>query len=143
MTSKKIMILCTGNTCRSPMAEGILERLKKEHQLDHLIVESRGFSAYEGDPPTARAIEAMAEIGIDISEKRSKRLTQEDLAGVDIIYVMTPSHQHILLETMPELEPKITILDIADPYMHKLDVYRLCRDQMVGFFAGELPRFRA
>lgn len=134
----KLLILCTGNTCRSPMAEGIVKKLLKEHSLEEEIsVRSMGFAAFDGSEPTSHAVKAMEEIGIDISEKRSRRVMLQDLAETDRFYVMTPSHKNILLDAMPDLEERIFVLDIPDPYGSGLDTYRECRDQMMQYFEKE------
>lgn len=137
----RILILCTGNTCRSPMAEGIVKQLLQQNAIQDVEVESMGFAAYDGDLPTAHAIAAMMEIEIDIGSKESRRVTQQDLEQIDHFYVMTPSHQYILTDLSPELEQKITVLDIPDPYGQDLETYRTCRDQMQSFFENELQRW--
>lgn len=133
----KILVLCTGNTCRSPMAEGILKAMAAERGLRDFDVESMGFAAFGEEKPTTNAVTAMKEIGIDISAKRSRRVTLSDLEEADIIYVMTPSHKDILLDAMPELDAQIKVLEIADPYGRELDVYRECRDRMTEYFTQE------
>ncbi len=134
----KILIICTGNTCRSPMAEGIVKDIIEKKGLSSQIsVESMGFGAYEGQSPTRNAVEVMKEIGIDISKHKSKRVMLQDLVKADIYYVMTPSHKHIICDAMPELEDRIRILDVCDPFSGNMDIYRESRDKIKAFFEKE------
>lgn len=104
----KILILCTGNTCRSPMAEGIVNDIvKREHLENEIQVESMGFAANDGELPTANAVECMKEIGIDISGKRARRVLMEDLEQADMFYVMTDSHKNIISDAIPDDEDRV------------------------------------
>lgn len=136
----KILIICTGNTCRSPMAEGIVNDMIQKRGLEDVKVSSMGLGAYDGESPTANAIEAMKEIGIDISKKKSQRVMLQDLTEADLFYVMTQSHKNILADTLPEIEDQITVLDIPDPYGRDIGVYRDCRDAMIRFFEKEFAK---
>lgn len=133
----KILIICTGNTCRSPMAEGIINDMIQKRGWENVRVSSMGLGAVDGESPTVNAVEAMKEIGIDISKKRSQRVVMQDLTDTDLFYVMTQSHKNILTDAFPEIEDQITVLDIPDPYGRDISVYRDCRDAMIRFFEKE------
>jgi len=130
---KKILFICTGNTCRSAMAEGILKHLGGEKYE----VLSAGLAAYDGEPANPKAIEVMAELGIDISNHRAQMLTPELLGWVDTIVTMTAEQARQLKRTMPFLTVKTLgslsgdRVDVADPYGGTLDTYRACRDMLV------------
>lgn len=138
----KILILCTGNTCRSPMAEGIVNAIiKREHLEKEMQVESMGFAASDGDLPTVNAVECMKEIGIDITGHRARRVTLQDLNDADIFYVMTDSHKNVIADAVPDYEDRIIVLDVPDPFGQDIGIYRECRDKIRDFFEQEF-RFR-
>ena len=90
----KILFVCTGNICRSPLAEGILSNKFKEKGLD-IRVDSCGFESFHtGDLPDPRAIKEAAMNGIDISQHASRLFRTEDFDLSDRIYVMDSSHYH-------------------------------------------------
>lgn len=89
----KVLFVCTGNTCRSPMAEGITRKLALERKADHLKVYSAGIIAPNGLPATNYAIEAARHWDIDISAHRSTPLNKKLIGEADLILVM--GHEHI------------------------------------------------
>ncbi|WP_292008124.1 low molecular weight protein-tyrosine-phosphatase [Chryseobacterium sp.] len=81
----KILMVCLGNICRSPLAEGIM----KTKVADHFLVDSAGtISQHEGEHPDKRAVKTAANHGIDISKQRSRPITQSDIEEFDKIYCM-------------------------------------------------------
>lgn len=137
----KIFILCTANTCRSPMAEGIVKQLLEQYHLtEQLQVQSMGFAAHDDQHASNEAIAVMAELGVDISAHRARRIMKQDVEGADMCYVMTLRQKHILVEETSVDEGSITVLDIPDPYGHSLDTYRACRDEIKEFFEAEFRR---
>ncbi len=135
---RKIIVICTGNTCRSPMAEGVINKIIKDNNIDNIDVSSMGISAFDGDSASENAVEALKEIGIDIKNHRSKRVMLQDLIEADKIYVMTLQHKNVIVNTCNEIGDKIKVLDINDPFGQELDKYRICRDKMLEYFKEEL-----
>ena len=136
-----ITFICTGNTCRSPMAEGIARRMIRENCPDSgITVASAGLATYNGAPASQHAIDVCGEIGIDLTNHRSQRLNPEIAEKTDRFAVMTESHRRILLQCgIPD--DKIAVLgDISDPYGGDEDEYRACRDQLLHEVDGLLKR---
>ena len=120
-----ILFICTGNTCRSPMAEGYLDSLK----LPNVNTESRGLAS-QGGPISEKAIKVMLEKGIDLSDNVSAPLVLTDLLWADKIIYMSESHLAFLRLYAPE--DKLLMLGggILDPFGGDCDVYRKCRDEI-------------
>lgn len=137
---KSIVVICTGNTCRSPMAEGIIKKLLTELKIDDTIVSSMGLLAFKGDYASESTIEALEEIGVDMRSHRSKGIVAEEVIKADKIYVMTNNHKVALQRVFAEhdLAKKIVVLNIDDPFQLSTSKYRECRDKMYTFFKNEL-----
>ncbi|MEE1185458.1 MAG: ribosomal protein S18-alanine N-acetyltransferase [Acutalibacteraceae bacterium] len=122
-----IIFVCTGNTCRSPMAQGYLESKK----IPWLNVISRGIYA-DGSAVSVNSADAMEEIGIDIKKHISAPLTKEDIKWADRIICLSPNHYNIL-SSMGIGSKKLSVLGegISDPFGWDLSVYRKCRDEII------------
>jgi len=93
----KILILCHGNICRSPMAEGILKHKVIKAGLSSVYIESAGFEPYHnGDSPDKRAIETMKKHNIDISNKKARLFKTEDFDNFDQIYFMDENNSNFV-----------------------------------------------
>ncbi len=123
---KTIVFVCTGNTCRSPMAEGMFRVLAKAYGLRDLDCTSCGLSAFTGMPATEYAVKAAAEYGADISAHRSRPVTEYLLAEGDLFICMTKTHADILSPYLPA--EKLCVLGggIPDPFGGTEDDYRAC-----------------
>ena len=137
---KKILFVCTGNVCRSPMAEGLLRHMLRGR--DDVQVASAGLGALDGVGVTDVAAEVAAELGIDISSHLSQSLNNDLVQQADFIFVMTRQHQETLQTLFPSAAEKTFLVrefeeshagetkDIADPIGQSIDVYRRTRDQI-------------
>ncbi len=134
---KKILFVCTGNSCRSPMAAALLERMLGERR-DQFRIFSAGIAALDGAGATKEAIEAMAENGIDISRHRSAELNGQMAREADLILVMEFVHKDVIQIKYPEAEKKTFLLDeyaggaerpreIPDPVGKSVTEYRRVR----------------
>jgi protein-tyrosine-phosphatase len=96
-----ILIVCTGNICRSPMAEGILRQLLAERGAGEIRVDSAGVAGWQDQPATQEAILAMQERGIDIAPHLARRLGRQMIDAADLIVGMTIEHR----DTVAKLSP--------------------------------------
>jgi protein-tyrosine-phosphatase len=134
---KRILVVCTANQCRSPMAEGLLAARAAREGLP-LDVQSAGTWADEGMPPTDHAVRVMAERGIDIRGIRSTEVTAELVAGSYLILAMTTGHRESLETEFPSAKGKTWLVseleggawDIQDPVGGSLEDYRATADQL-------------
>lgn len=124
----KILFVCTGNTCRSPMAAALFNKLAKEKKLP-VTADSAGIAAQDGDPASLNAVLASKESGAELSRHRAKKVTPELLESAVRVYTMTDSHRKLLQASYPSFNSKVEVLGggIPDPFGGDLDVYRICR----------------
>ena len=106
-----ILFVCTGNTCRSPMAAGIMEKLAEENGLLARI-ESAGLFATDAESATAEAIEALKKYDVDLSEHKSQQITPELIEKSDLIITMTEAHK-LLLQDLAK-EKTCTVCELGD-----------------------------
>lgn len=137
---KSVLFICTGNVCRSPMAEGLLRQLVEEAgESDQVKVASAGISAMEGMPPSNHSQSAMKDDGIDISNQRSQMLTPPMVEEFTHIFGMGRSHIEIIRNYFPESLEKTFVLreflaldgheiDVPDPIGGDLEEYEMTRD---------------
>ncbi len=120
-----ILVICTGNICRSPMAAALLRRrLDQDQQRRDWRVVSAGTWATEGRPASGYAIEEMASRGIDLRPHRSRPVDESLMEQADLVLVMTGNHAEALSATFPNHAHKVHLLsemvgephDISDPY---------------------------
>ena len=127
------LICCTGNTCRSPMAQAVVQQLAEKRGLP-LTVESAGFAAFPGDEATPQAQEAAKEAGMDLSAHRARRLTLEMVERADRIFVMSEAQKQMLTDVCPRRAQDIAVLRVDDPFGRPVAVYRACLAQFVRLF---------
>lgn len=106
---KEVLFVCTGNSCRSVMAEALFKKLIKEKKI-HMRVGSCGTSAFAGIGASPDTILTLREEGIDVSSHRGCRINDRLVRGADIIFVMQKSHREYILNEYPNIASKVFVL---------------------------------
>src|SRR6266581_4207804 len=96
-----ILLVCTGNICRSPMAFGFLRQLLRERGASSIALQSAGVQAWDDSPPTPEAVEALWERGIDISDHTARRLNRGLIEEADLILAMAADHRDATQRIVP------------------------------------------
>ena len=147
----RVLLVCTGNTCRSPMAAGAL-RKALDADVDRIRVESAGTAAWEGQPATEPSLRVAAESGVDLAGHRSRRVTPAMVRAADIVLVMErghlaavralgadPERTHMLSEWPAPGEPA---LEISDPFGASSEAYEECWRRIQHHLVRVLPVIR-
>lgn len=109
---KTVLFVCTGNTCRSPMAQAIAEdMLRKSADAGEHFVASAGVAASSGGPATPEAVDALAALGVPIHDHRSTPLSATMVERAHAVYALTASHRDAILAIAPEARERIHLLD--------------------------------
>ena len=138
-----VLLVCTANVCRSPMAEALLLGYLNRSGLDpeQWRVESAGTWAQDGNPASRNSAEVMKERGLDLSQHSSKIITANLMAEFNLILVMEANHKEALKFEFPALADRIFMLSemvgeklsVEDPIGLDLNAYRKCADEIQNY----------
>jgi protein-tyrosine-phosphatase/tRNA A37 threonylcarbamoyladenosine synthetase subunit TsaC/SUA5/YrdC len=156
LASLMVLFVCTGNTCRSPMAEALFRSMLSERlacrpdevESRGVVVASAGLSAWGGGKASPGALEAMAEVGADLSAHESQPVTENLVRQADVILTMTAAHRAAILAQFPDAAGRVSMLspdrqDVLDPIGGPLATYRRCAEQIRGHLAARIDTLAA
>ncbi len=137
--SHLILFVCTGNVCRSPMAEILFNaKAQRAGENDQYMAQSAGTWALDNQPASVFAVTAMAKRKLDLSPHRGRTITPAMLDAADLVIVMTRSHAEALRSEFPMYRKKFHLMselqsasyDIGDPIGGTLDEYESCAQEL-------------
>lgn len=128
-----ITFVCTGNTCRSAMAEGLFKKILSERGITDISCRSCGLAAYTGDSASPQAVEVCAERGIDLSTHRATIFNEYIFDETDIMVCMTESHKGAVMRVQPTFRVLVPEGGVPDPYGGTVEIYRDCADKLEAF----------
>ena len=142
-----VLFVCTGNTCRSPMAEHIFNHLAKEKRLP-FIATSAGIAALEGAPAAPNTSKALEKLGITLVHHQARNITEEMIENAHWIITMTEAQRQNLLKRFPRHADKVVLLgalcddprEVDDPFGGSLPTYERCARQLQDMIAEALPK---
>jgi protein-tyrosine phosphatase len=156
LASTMVLLVCTGNTCRSPMAELLmrhrLAQIKKcrpdELEDRGFLVRSAGITAAAGCPASNESVLVMQDYGLDLAKHEAQPLTEQLVRHADLILTMTAGHWQTIVQRWPNVADRTQMLlpdqvDVVDPIGRAVDAYRRCAEQIktgVDFHAERLYR---
>lgn len=148
----RVLFVCSGNTCRSPLAEALFRRLLEEAGRRDITVSSAGTGAYDGAPASEGAYLVGLEQGLDLTGHRARLLDREIVAGADLIFALAPGHlsrierlggadrAHLLGEFAGMSGPDA---EVRDPFGSNLETYRVTLGQLARLLAAARDRLLA
>jgi protein-tyrosine-phosphatase len=133
-----LLFVCSGNTCRSALAEALARKIAERRGIEDLNVSSAGTNAWDNTPATDEALLVGMERGLDLTGHRARRLSPTMVSEADLIFVMTPSHLEPVKQmggrgkahVIDEYASGATDQGISDPYGGDLDEYRRTADTL-------------
>jgi len=132
---RKVLFVCTGNTCRSPMAAVVLQdKVNIECLINEIHVSSAGLAAVPGAPAADNACAAVASIGLSLVSHKATALSMNMIEAADLVFTMTRQHRDAILRALPTAGRKVFTLaeyveseeEITDPYGGDLSSYQDC-----------------
>lgn len=137
---KKIIFVCTGNTCRSPMAEIIAKDIFNRRKIN-IDVMSRGIAVYFPSEASENSIKALEKYNLDLSKHTAKQIEQSDIVSSNLILTMTNQHKSFVKKMAGDSVNVFTLKeyikvgndDISDPYGGDISDYQKCADELYSY----------
>lgn len=134
----KVVFVCTGNTCRSPMAEALMKSKLQHYELD-ITVDSCGTNVYESEPVNHKAVEALKNLGIEYCIHNSRQIDKNDVETADVILTMTQQQKYSIIKVYSDYKYKVFTIneysrdckdDVTDPYGKSQIFYNFCVNEL-------------
>lgn len=151
LANMMVLFVCTGNTCRSPMAEWLFRKMAAERigcqpselEDNGLVVRSAGIAAGVGGKASPEVLEVLGKEGMDLSSHETQPITETLVRNADVIYTMTSTHRQAIVAQWPEAAERTKLLagdgsSIVDPIGGTCDRYKKCAEQIMSQLNGRL-----